>query len=92
LGDSAAIPVPVDPALSMYTYQVYLSPYPGWWRRWRGRVITRDEHGTHDIWTWQSARSREGLLERLWADVHRDIVWRRNGAAVHLLEITFKPR
>ena len=55
-------------------------------------MITRDEHGTHNIWTWQSARSREGLLERLWADVHGDIVWRRDGAAVHLLEITFKPR
>jgi hypothetical protein len=92
VGNSAAIPVPVDPVPDMYTYQVYLSPYPGWWRRWRGRVITRDEHGGHDIWTWQSARSREGVLERLWADVHRDIAWRRDGAAVHLLEITFKPR
>jgi hypothetical protein len=90
--DSAAVPVPVDPVPGVYTYQVYLSPYPGWWRRWRGRVITRDEQGAHDIWTWRSARSREGLLERLWADVHRDIVWRRDGVAVQLLEITFMPR
>jgi hypothetical protein len=91
LVDSAAIPVPGDPAPGMYTYQVYLGPYPGWWRRWRGRVITRDEQGTHHLGTWRSARSREGLLERLWADVHRDIVWRRHGAAVHLLEVTFTP-
>jgi hypothetical protein len=88
--DSAAILESGEPAPGMNTYQVYLSPYPGWWRRWRGRVITRDEHGTNHIWGWRSARSREGLLERLWTDVHRDIVWRRNGAAVHLLDVTFK--
>jgi len=91
VGDSAAIPVPVDPAPGVFTYQVYLSPYPGWWRRWRGRVITRDEDGVHDIWAWQSARGREHLVEQLWADVHRDIAWRRGGAAVQLLEVQFKP-
>jgi hypothetical protein len=91
VGNSAAIPVPVDPVPGVYTYQVYLCPYPGWWRRWRGRVITRDEDGVHDIWAWQSARGRERLLERLWADVHLDIAGRRGGAAVQLLEVTFKP-
>ena len=91
MGDSAAIPVPVDPAPGVYTYQVYLCPYPGWWRRWRGRVITRDEQGVQDIWAWQSARGRERLLEQLWADVHLDVAWRRGGAAVQLLEVTFKP-
>lgn len=77
--------------LASYTYQVYLSPYPGWWRRWRGRVIMRDEDGdVHDIWAWQSARERERLLERLWADVHSDIAWRRGGA-VELLEVELTP-
>ena len=45
----------------------------------------------NDIWEWQSARAREHLLEQLWADVHRDIAGRRGGAAVELLEVTFKP-
>jgi hypothetical protein len=69
-----------------------VTPQPSRCRSTRFLACTRDSDGTHDIWTWQSARNREGLLERLWADVHRDIVWRRDGAAVHLLEITFKPR
>jgi hypothetical protein len=54
-------------------------------------VITRDEDGVHDIRAWQSARGREHLVEQLWADVHRDIAWRRGGAAVQLLEVQFKP-
>ncbi|HEY3764673.1 MAG TPA: hypothetical protein VGL44_05905 [Gaiellales bacterium] len=91
MGDSAAVRVPVDPAPGAFTYQVYLSPYSGWWQRWRGRVITRDEEGVLDIWEWQSARSRERLVEALWAEVHRDIAGRRGGAAVQLLEVTFKP-
>lgn len=91
MGDSVAIPVPAVPDQGVFTYQVYLSPYPGWWRRWRGRVITRDEEGVNDIWEWQSARGREHLLEQLWADVHSDIAWRPGGAAVELLEVTFKP-
>jgi hypothetical protein len=90
VGDPVA--VPVDPVPGVYTYQVYICPYSGWWRRWRGRVITRDEEGVLDIWAWRAARGHEGLLESLWADVHRDIAGRRvGGAAVQLLEVQFKP-
>jgi hypothetical protein len=75
----------------VYSYQVYLSPYPGWWRRWRGRVIARDEDGRSDIWAWRSARTRAHLIARLWDDVQHDLAGRRGGAAVQLSEVTFKP-
>ena len=88
MGDSAVIQAPMD---GVYTYQVYLSPYPGWWRRWRGRVITRDEDGQSDIWAWRSARTRAHLLTRLWDDVQHDLAGRRGGATVQLSEVTFRP-
>jgi hypothetical protein len=71
-----------------YTYQVYVRPYPGWWRRWHGRVITRDPEGQHRFWPWRFARDREELVRSLWEEVHRDIEWRRGGVAVELLEVT----
>ena len=74
---------PVAEVASPYTYQVYVRPYTGWWRRWHGRVITRDCDGRHRV-----ARDREDLVQSLWAEVHRDIEWRRGGAAVELLEVT----
>ncbi len=81
----------VAPDPEACTYQVYICPYPGWWRRWRGRVITRDEEGVSAIWAWQAARGRERLIESLWADVVRDIAGRRGGAAVEVAEVQFKP-
>ena len=75
-------------AESPYTYPVYVRPYPGWFRRWHGRVITRDCEGRHRFWPWRFARDREDLVQSLWAEVHRDIEWRRGGAAVELLEVT----
>lgn len=84
-------PAHVEPDSGSCTYQVYICPYPGWWRRWRGRVITRDDEGVQDIWEWQAARGRERLIESLWADVVQDIAGRRGGAAVEVAEVTFKP-
>jgi hypothetical protein len=84
------LPAYVDPA-SGCMYQVYISPYPGWWRRWRGRVITRDAEGVRDIWRWQAARDRERLIESLWADVVQDITSRPGAAAVEVAEVQFKP-
>lgn len=84
-------PAPFEPGLGTCTYQVYICPYPGWWRRWRGRVITRDDDGVQDIWAWQAARGRERLLESLWDDVVKDIAARPGSAAVEVAEVQFKP-
>ena len=40
----------------------------------------------------RSARDREELVQSLWAEVHRDIEWRRGGAAVELREVTSTQR
>lgn len=85
------LPASVEPDSEACTYQVYICPYPGWWRRWRGRVITRDGEGVQDIWAWHAARGRERLLESLWADVVQDIAGRRGAAAVEVAEVQFKP-
>jgi hypothetical protein len=71
-----------------YTYQVYVRPYPGWWRRWHGRVITRDADGRNRFWPWRYGRDRDALVRSLWDEVHRDIEWRRGDAAVELLEVS----
>jgi hypothetical protein len=89
MGD--ALPVRIAPYTESCTYQVYICPYSGWWRRWRGRIITRDGEGVQDIWAWQAARSRQRLLESLWAEVVNDIAGRRGGAAVEIAEVQFKP-
>ena len=83
-----ATPVPAGSEPGTTTYQVYVCPYSGWYRRWRGRVITRDEHGVRDIWDWRSAREREQLIAGLWEDVHRDIAGQRGRASVELHEVT----
>jgi hypothetical protein len=85
------LPASVEPESGACTYHVYISPYPGWWRRWRGRVITRDGEGVQDIWGWQAARGRDRLIESLWADVVQDIAGRRGTAAVEVDEVQFKP-
>lgn len=77
---------PVDePA---HTYRVYVRPYPGWWRRWRGRVITQDGDGRHRFWPWRYGRSRDALVKTLWDEVHRDIEWCDGSAVVEVLEVT----
>ena len=46
----------------------------------------------YGFWTVEEKGSSARLGELGFLDVHRDIVWRRDGAAVQLLEITFMPR
>jgi hypothetical protein len=67
---------------------VYVQPYPGWWRRWHGRVITQDADGRHHFWPWRYGRDRDTLVSTLCDEVHRDIAWRRGGATVELLEVS----
>lgn len=80
-----------EPDPETCTYHVYICPYPGWWRRWRGRVITRDDDGVRDIWGWHAARGRERLIESLWADVVSDITAGRGAAAVAIAEVELTP-
>ncbi|MGH3429792.1 MAG: hypothetical protein ACRD3Q_19125 [Terriglobales bacterium] len=78
-----------DEVRADYTYYVYLCAYPGWWRRWRGRVITRDSGGVRDIWAWQTARHRDALLASLSAEVDRDMQRRRTSGSIEVLEATY---
>lgn len=89
MGQSQPAHIELDPAGC--TYQVYICPYPGWWRRWRGRVITRDAEGVRDIWGWRAHRARERLIESLWADVVQDIAGRAGAAAVEVAEVHITP-
>jgi hypothetical protein len=77
-----------DSARGAHIYQVYVRPYPGWWKRWHGRVITRDENDLRRFWPWRYHRSREALVRTLSADVHRDVGASRDGVAVEILEVT----
>ena len=70
-----------------YTYRVYVQPYPGWWRRWHGRVIARDAAGRNRFWPWRYGRDRDALLRTLRADVERDIGANRDGVEVEVLEV-----
>ena len=70
-----------------HTYRMYVKRYPGWWRRWHGRVITRDADGRSRFLPWRYGRNRDSLVRMLQADVERDLGARRRHVTVEVLEV-----
>jgi hypothetical protein len=71
-----------------YMYQVHVRRRHGVWKRWQGRVVTRDLQGTRRFWPWRLSHDRDRLVQQLWEETMRDIQWRNSETPVEIVEVS----
>lgn len=71
-----------------YMYQVHVRRRRGFWKRWQGRVVTRDLQGTRRFWPWRLSHDRDRLVQQLWEETMRDIQWRNSDTPVEIVEVS----
>ena len=71
-----------------YMYQVHVRRRRGLWKRWQGRVVTRDLQGTRRFWPWRMSHDRDRLVQQLWEETMRDIQWRNSDTTEEIVEVT----
>src|SRR4051794_26184067 len=70
-----------------YIYQVHVRRRRGLWKRWQGRIVTRDLQGTRRFWPWRHSHDRDRLVQQLWEETMRDIQWRNSDLPVEIVEV-----